>query len=96
MTKKKDLPRTAAAKKAVTKRKHLPKTTAAPKKAAINQKGPPRTAAAKKVVTRKKTPPRTAAAPVQKTVERYHFLPANSRGTWFVDEYNPATHTYFN
>src|ERR1700726_1132749 len=66
---------------AVTKKKVLPSKSAAKK------------AAAKKAAARIMATPTAAVAAAQRTVPRYHFLPG-SPGTWFMDEYNSATHSY--
>ena len=71
---------------AVTKKKVLPSKSAAKKAAA-------KKAAAKKAAARIMATPTAAVAAAQRTVPRYHFLPG-SPGTWFMDEYNSATHSY--
>lgn len=65
----------------MTKKKVLPSKSAAKK------------AAAKKAAARIMATPTAAVAAAQRTVPRYHFLPG-SPGTWFMDEYNSATHSY--
>lgn len=64
----------------MTKKKVLPSKSAAKK------------AAAKKAAARIMATPTAAVAAAQRT-QRYHFLPG-SPGTWFMDEYNSATHSY--